>query len=175
MNDLQTTDRPQLPTEEQWGRPNRQRILRSRAAELLANNADEDEIAAAIDEDMRTQLELADNGICTELSTAAGKPAYEDALAAELGKYMRLTGGGWTAEDRAEWINGATDELMDYPLSMLLPELAIARKREPWPNKLVPAIVEKLEPRLARLKAEAETIHTLRALAVGMRNVRAPV
>lgn len=146
--------------------------MRSRAAELLANDAAEDEVRAAIDDELKAEVAIAHRGVCAEATCARDNPAFEDALAAELGAFLRLTGGGWSPEDKAEWISAATDELMEFPLSMLLPELAKARRREAWPNKLVPAIVEVLEPRLAKLRAEADTLCQLHALSIGASNVR---
>ena len=165
MNGVTTQSPPPLPTEEQWARPNRQRILRSGAGELLVNEARSEEIAAALTPEDRRDLEISLVGARVELTPASAHEAFEDALVAELGKYLALTGGGWSAEDKAEWQNAAADELRDYPLSLLLPELRLARRREAWPNKLVPAIVEAIEPRVARLRTECATLEVLKEIA----------
>lgn len=143
----------------------RQRIARSRPAELLANEADEAEIAAAFTDELRRDLALAIAGIGNEMLTPFQNEALEDQLTIELGKYMRLTAGGWHADDKAEWINGATDELASLPAALVLPEVVIARRREPWPNKLVARVCEAIEPRVARLEAERAKLEKLQEIA----------
>ena len=165
MANLVTID-PQLPlTAEQWAPESRARVWRSRPAELLENEADSKEIAAAITDELRGQIREAHGGLGRELLTAAADERFEDALTVALGRYLGLTAGSWTPEARAEWQNIAVDELMEYPLSMLLPAIKRATRSQPWPNKFVPAIVEELEPRLARLKDEMERLEKLMELA----------
>lgn len=165
MNAVTTHSPPPLPTEELMARPLRGQLWRSRAGELVTNAAKPEEIAEAITDAARADIAAARAGIDYELVTAAAHQSYEEALTAELGKYLALTAGGWSVEDKAEWLNAATDELMEFPLSLLLPELRLARRREPWPNKLVPAIVEKIEARVQRLHVEDENLRRLEEVA----------
>lgn len=155
----------QLTTEEQWARESRALVRRSRPAELLASDAENAEIKAALTPEIVAALEDAILGLNAEAMCAADHDDLEDALVIELGRYLALTAGSWTVEARKEWINVAVDELNELPLSALLPALKRARRQTPWPNNLVAAICEEVEPREQRLKDEAETLLTLKELA----------
>lgn len=135
--------------------------MRSRPAELLVNDASEEEIRDALIPDFVDPLHAAKRGIDAEMVCAADHEHFEDALTLELSKYLALCAGSWSPEQRAEWLGVATEELGEYPLSMLLPTLKRARRSEPWPNKLVANIAEQLEPRYQKLKGEAEIIGKL--------------
>jgi hypothetical protein len=105
------------------------------------------------------------------MTNASQDGRLDDQLTVELGAYLRLTGGGWHPDDKQEWIAGAADELQEYPMSLVLPELAKARKREPWPNKLVSRVVDAIEPRVARLEAERAMLDALQDIADDRGNV----
>ena len=140
-------------------------MRRSRPAELLASGAEVGDIKDSLTTEVCVALIDALSGIAAEATCAADHDDFEDALVIELGKYLALTAGNWTVEARQEWMNVAIDELNEYPLAHLLPALKRARRFTPWPNKLVPAIAEEIEPRLARLRDERANLLSLKELA----------
>lgn len=154
-----------LPMAESWDLPSRQRVMRSHAAALIENGAGVEEISTAITDDLRSLLPAAIIGLRHELACPAQNDDFEDALTLELGKYLKLAAGGWPAGEKQEWLIQATEELCEYPLGHLIPALKTARRRQPWANKLVPEIVEHLEPIMARLNREQEVLMALSEIA----------
>lgn len=148
----------------EWGQPSRQQLARSHAFALLANNAPVEEVQEAVTAEVREALPIALRGWEGEAANGFDSAAGMDTLAVELGKYIRLTGTQMGHDARQEWIEGATAELAEFPLSLVLPAVAAARRIEPWPNKLVPVVCEKIAERAARLEAEGDRLLRLSAL-----------
>lgn len=86
-------------------------------------------------------------------------------LAAALGKYIALTGTSMGVDAREEWIAVAIEELSEFPISMLLDTVKAARRSEPFPNRLVAAVCEKVEARAERLALEGVRLRRLAELA----------
>lgn len=165
--EITASEVPQLPTEEQLAREKRQLVSRSRPAELLVNDADKDEIVEAITPELRADLVEALNGWRLEGVCALDHEFYEDALTVELGRFLRLVGGSWGEQQRVEWLNQATDDLSEYPLALLLPILTRQRKTQAFANRLVPEIVEQIEPMVRRWSDEGERLSKLLEMANG--------
>jgi hypothetical protein len=149
----------------EWAQPNRQQLARSNAFSLMANDASAEEIRAAITDEIRDALPDAITGWEAEALPAVRSRDGMRELIAELGKYIRITGTSMGHDERQEWIEGAAEELAAFPMSLVLPEVAAARRREPWANKLVAAVCEKVEAKAARLLAEGDRLKRLQELA----------
>lgn len=156
-----------LPTQgtvDEWALPSRQQLQRSHAFELLGNDATDQEVREALTNEVRAALPVALAGWEVE----ARRPSADFELAdlmGQLGRYIALTGTSLGHDDRVEWIQVATDELAVLPMSLVLPAIADARRRVPWPNKLVSTIFERVEDKAARLDAEGEKLRRLTELA----------
>lgn len=158
-----TVHTPQAVAE--WDQPNRLQLARCNAFSLMANNAPEAEIRAAITDDIRAALPGALAGWQAEAERAITSPEGMRELIAELGKFIRITGTSMGHDERQEWIEGAAEELAAFPMSLVLPEVRLARRREPWANKLVAAVCEKVEAKAERLDLEGERLRKLAELA----------
>lgn len=102
------------------------------------------------------------------LEREARRPLSEgeiEALMKELGRYIAITGTSMGADERQEWISCAAVELATLPMSLVMPAVVAARRREPWPNKLVAAVFALAEEKAARLDGEAEKLRRLAELA----------
>jgi hypothetical protein len=131
----------------------------------MTNDASDEEIRAAITDEHRAALPEAIRGWQIEARSAFGDAEAVAELFGELGKYIRLTGTSMGHDERTEWIEGAAEELEGFPISLVLPELRAARRREPWPNKLIAGICERIEPKAVRLVEEGERLRRLEELA----------
>lgn len=148
-----------------WDQPNRQLLGRSHAFSLLGNDATEDEVREAITDDLRAALPAAIAGWEAEAMTPRDHPEALKMLAAALGKYIALTGTSMGVDAREEWIAVAIEELSEFPISMLLDTVKAARRSEPFPNRLVAAVCEKVEARAERLALEGVRLRRLAELA----------
>ena len=148
----------------EWAQPNRLQLARSNAFSLLTNYAAEEEIRSAITDDIHAALPLAIEGWSAEALPAVRSTDYMRELIAELGKYIRITGTSMGHDERQEWIEGAAEELAAFPMSLVLPEIKLARRREPWANKLVSAVCEKVESKAERLEIEGVRLKRLMEL-----------
>lgn len=167
-NMLQTaaTSAPSLTTEGDWGQQTRQLLARSNACALLANGADEAEIAAALS-DLAPQLREAVAGHARECSALADLPSdvLEKVVSDEIGGFVRLTGGGWMPEHRQEFIDQCCIEFALLPASVIIPAIRIARRKVFDPKRFVSWIFEYVEKDLNRLEAEGERLMQLARIA----------
>ena len=118
----------------------------------------------AITAEVRAELPAALAGVDAE----ARRPDGEDELAdlmAVLGEFIALTGTGMTADAREEWILVAAKHLRALPTSLVMPMVMDAPRREPFANRLVPSIYERVEGKAAVLDAEAYKLRRLAELA----------
>lgn len=156
-----------LPTPQavaEWGQEKRQLLARSHSFELLGNGAPAEEVREAITDEVRASLPAAIAGWEVEARPATTGAEIEG-LMAELGRYIGLTGTSMTYDARQEWIGLAAAELAGMPMSLVLPAIVEARRRVPWPNKLVSTICDKIDDRAARLAAEGDKLRRLAELA----------
>lgn len=155
---------PMLATADEWALPSRQQLQRSHAFELLANEAGPEEVREALTDEARAILPVALAGWEVEARRPMGDFEIGQ-LMGELGRYIALTGTNMTFDARQEWIEVAAAELASLPRSLVIPAIADARRRVPWPNRLVSTIFERVEDKAARLDAEGEKLRRLAGLA----------
>jgi hypothetical protein len=142
-------------------RQSKQRTLRSHAYALLANGARDEEVAAAVTDAVRLDLELALEGILAEERAAGDRE-----IAAAIGAVVGLIGADWARSAREEFIALATAELMALPGALVLDALARARRRVTAGRMLVSWVADDVEPKAERLKIERERLTRLAELAV---------
>lgn len=135
-------------------------MKRCAATSLISNDADDVEIAEAIDEDLRNAIGPALGAALDEIS-----PASPNALFAEVTAIVGLIGQDWRPDARDEYIGLVVRELADLPGSMVLDALARARRRVTAGRLLISWICDDVEPRAAHLKAEVENLTRLANLA----------
>lgn len=128
------------------------------------NAEPEDEVREAITDELRAALAPALRGVRTELCPMQ-TDEDEARMVVELGRYMRIAGGGWPAEQRAEWIEGAAEELGEYPLELVADAIGRARKRVRYPGEFVPWVVNDIEPAVDKLRIEEQRMTRLMEIA----------
>lgn len=153
---------PQMVAE--WDRQSRQLLARSHAVELMRNEATVEEVQAALTPEIRSNLDAALRGWEIEAEAPLQSDQGTAQLASELGRYIALTGTSMGYDAQQEWISVAIEELGHYPASLVLDAIRAARRSEPWPNKLVPAVCDKIEVQAALLGVEGERLRKLAAL-----------
>jgi hypothetical protein len=129
---------------------------------LLANGADQDEIVAAVAK-VADHLRAAVAGheaecfpLC-QLSTDELRAFVKD----EVGGFIALTGGGWSVEQRQEWIDQCTVEFAQVPVSVLIPAVRLARKTIHQPARFVSWVFESIARDLLRLELEGRQLEHL--------------
>jgi hypothetical protein len=89
----------------------------------------------------------------------------QDQFLRELGGFVKLTGGGWPAEQRQEFIEQAAVELAEVPVALLVPAIRDARRTIWDPKRFVSWIFERVDRDLRKLNTEREQLEQLRAIA----------
>jgi hypothetical protein len=136
-------------------------VTRSAAASLLENGADEAEVRAAIDERLRGELAQAVAGLRAEMEG----PELEE-LAGAIGQFVGLVGQQWSQDGRKEFIGLATAELHEFPAGLVLDAVARARRRVHDGKLFIVWVCADVEPKVAKLDAEAERLERLARLAL---------
>lgn len=88
-------------------------------------------------------------------------------LAAEIGGFVALTGGGWPGEQRQEFIDQALAEFATVPLAILLPAIRLARRTVWDPKRFVSFVFAAIAPDIERLAVERDRLERLSAIVVG--------
>lgn len=141
-------------------------LARSNACALLANGADEAEIATAIEshvDDLRTAIAgwQAESTALRDLSDRE----LERFIADEIGGFVRLTGGGWMPEHRQEFIDQCAVEFALLPASVVIPAIRIARRKVFDPKRFVSWVFEYIQKDLDRLETEGRQLGELAGIA----------
>lgn len=139
-------------------------MQRSQAWTLLQHGEPADEIRDAMEPGFAGLVDAA----LIEIRFQLAPPMVRDQLAAitvELGRYMAIGGGGWSVEQRKEWMGAVREELKEFPIGMLLESIARARRRVRFPSEFVPWIVADIEPAFDRLRQEEAQLQKLREIA----------
>jgi hypothetical protein len=148
------------------GAPNRQCVARSRAFELLVSEAPTETVAAAINPDLADRVTTALADVDALLTPVCELPSDDiEQVIKEIGGFVALTGGGWSPEDRQEFLNQAVVEFGDLPASLCVPAIRAARKRLRWAREFVPWVHEACEKDVAKLETERHRIGWLARLA----------
>ena len=101
------------------------------------------------------------------LPTAIGWARYEilpapiPALMEKIGMFVAVVGQDWTASGRAEYIAVTANDLSKWPGVLVLDSVERARMRIFEGRRLVAWVVEDIELRAARLRAECEQLEKL--------------
>ena len=144
-------------------RPNRLAAQRSSAFSHLRGNVETDQVLEEIRRMMSPvwvhTIVLALRSTDLEL-TCPGKLECVE-LAAGLTRFIAMAGGSWSVEQRKEWESAVMLELRELPFLLVAPALQEARRRVEFPGKLVPWIMDAIDPMYARIKAEKATYERL--------------
>ena len=152
--------------EKSWGQPQRLSVARSHAFSLLANGADEEQIARAcraITDDLAAALD-GWHEEATALCDLAEDP-IEAWLREEIGGFMRLTMGRYSDQARQEFSDQCSQEFAEIPVDMLTRVVRDVRRKCSWPEKFVPMVFEALGDRLAQFQREGQMLERLAKIA----------
>lgn len=147
-------------------RPQRLLLGRSRASALLESSEPEEEIAASLRPEEREALGEARDGLAIEMRSANDLgPDEQEAFTLEIAAFLALTAGGWTADQRDEFLTQASHELASLPVSLSIPAIREARRRVWDARRFVAWIIEDTEDRLRRLSLERDRLNRLAEIA----------
>lgn len=111
---------------------------------------------------LSTELAEARRGIQVALATVHGLSDEEQqAFLGEIAGFIALTGGGWPAEQRGEFIDQAAADLSEIPVRLLAPAIREARRRVWEPKRFVSWVHEFVSRDHGRLIEERDTIEKL--------------
>lgn len=156
--------------DDDWGHPARLSVARSHAYALLVNGAEDTEITTALARraDLVDEVEQALSGARRAAMVVTDFPDAEaERFISEIGGFMKLTGGGWPVEQREEFIEQATIDLADIPVSILAPAVRLARRRVYDPRRFVPWVIDATADDVAKLAVEVRNLTRLMSLAKG--------
>jgi hypothetical protein len=119
-------------------------------------------VAAAIHPGLPEQIMTALAGWQAETMCLAALPDLElAALVDEIYGFVRLTGGGWPADQRKQFAEQCIQEFAGVPVSLLLPAIQQARKTVYQPGRFVSWVFELIEPKLRLLELEGDRLKRL--------------
>ncbi len=149
-----------------WGQQHRLSVARSPACALLANGADADEIASAV-QPITADLRAAIAGYQLEAQPLRDLPdnLLEAIISEEIGGFVRLTGGGWMPEHRQEFIDQCCVEFALLPATILIPAIRQARRKVFDPKRFVSWVFDFVEKDLNRLELEGKQLAELARIA----------
>lgn len=141
-------------------------LARSNACALLANGADDDEIAGAL-QPLISDLRAAIAGYQAEAMPLRdlADAMLEKVVTDEIGGFVRLTGGGWMPEHRQEFIDQCCVEFALLPASIIIPAIRIARRKVFDPKRFVSWVFEFVDKDLNRLENEGKQLEALARIA----------
>lgn len=114
----------------------------------------------------RAALPAALSGVTAEMQSAVDLGDRElSAFFAEIAAFLKLTGGGWPAEQRQEWIEQASAELGVFPVSLVIEAVREARRRVHQPSRFVSWVLERIEADVEKLRKEADLLERLAEIA----------
>lgn len=115
---------------------------------------------------MRGALPVALAGVDAELLVVFDLPdeRIED-LMDQIRQFMNLAAGNWPPERITAFIKQATNELGEWPVSLVFPAIAKARQTLYSPPRFIPWIIEQIEGKAMELRLERERLVQLQALA----------
>lgn len=149
-----------------WGQQVRQLLARSNASALLANGAEESEVAEAV-KPMIADLRAAIAGYQAETVPLSQLPdgVLESVISQEIGGFVRLTGGGWMPEHRQEFIDQCCVEFAALPATVIIPAIRQARRKVFDPKRFVSWVFEYVEKDINRLDIEGKQLAELARIA----------
>jgi len=135
---------------------------------MLANGQEPSEIRDNFDIDS-WELEAAARGWEGEARPLCETPddAVEALIEHDIGGFMRLTMGRYSPEARREFSDQLLFELASVPYSLLGQAMAEARRKITYPERLLPFIMDFVEPRAVKLAAEGDRLLALLAITRG--------
>lgn len=168
MGAIQTSAAIALTTNQEtgWGQQARQSLAQSNVCALLANGADEAEVAAAIQPHV-DELRTAIAGYQAEVLPLRdlADSVLEQVVAEEIGGFVRLTGGGWMPEHRQEFIDQCCVEFGLIPASVIIPAIRLARRKVFDPKRFVSWVFEFVDKDIVRLENEGKQLGELARIA----------
>lgn len=92
-------------------------------------------------------------------------PQDREQIVVALGRQIGLLKAGLAAEHKEDWIAVAFGELCDQPADMVLEALREVRRSARFEGDVVPAVLDIVEPKAAKLRTERDRVEKLEAIA----------
>ncbi len=145
----------------------RRQLTQSGAYRLVTSNEEDEVKLGKAVEIITPLLREAFAGWEAEAAPLGDYPLRDRALfiAQDLGKFIKLVGGGWHPEQRKEWLDAACEELESAPRGLLVQTVAEARKAVWDAKRFVPWCFERMEKRLNLLNEEGRVLRKLVEIA----------
>lgn len=141
----------------------RQQVASSNAYGLVTSEAPDEEIRRSLTVEDRASLPTARWGLEQALRTADRDD--QEAIAMQLGRQIGLMRPNLVEVQKEEWIALALDELSDLPAELVLEALPLVRRSAKFEGEVVPGVIEYVEPRASRLRAELRCFEKLTEVA----------
>jgi hypothetical protein len=85
----------------------------------------------------------------------------QEAIAVQLGRQIGLMRPNLVEVQKEEWIALALDDLSDLPWELVLEALPLVRRMAKFEGEVVPFVIEYVEPREARMRAQLRLVEKL--------------
>lgn len=145
------------------GRQARRQVASSTAYDLVRSSAPEEEIRRALSPELRAALPLAIRSLAQDL--APGGPDDHAEMVIALGRQIGLLKAGLAVEHKEDWISIALSEVSERPPAIVLEALREVRRKARFEGDVVPAVLDLVEPQIAKLQTECKHVEHLVALA----------